>query len=185
MKPIFTIHAGEYLVGEALEKLSKDYEVWIPAKDKGTDLLVTNKNDRSKNIGLQVKFSKDFLPEMEAKYHSNLLACGWWSLNQEKINESNADLWILAPYSFANKHIEFVIIDPKTLSEKLKNIHGDKSLFNLYLWITKDNKCFESRGLSKIEMAQIINNSFVNDQRDFTKYLNAWDAIHTRLEIKG
>ena len=41
MKPIFTIHAGEYLVGTYIEKNFKKYNVWFPSKDRGIDLLVS------------------------------------------------------------------------------------------------------------------------------------------------
>ncbi len=43
MKPLFTIHAGEYLVGERIEKNFKEWNVWIPSKDTGIDLLVLTK----------------------------------------------------------------------------------------------------------------------------------------------
>ena len=52
MKPFFTIHAGEYLTGEFIEQKLRDpngnrLNLWVPAKDTGVDLLVTdhlNKN---------------------------------------------------------------------------------------------------------------------------------------------
>ena len=56
MKPIFTIHAGEYLVGDYLEKHFTDCEIWVPSKDTGTDLLITNSTNRKKNAGIRVKF---------------------------------------------------------------------------------------------------------------------------------
>src|SRR6266581_2772997 len=60
MKPIFSIHAGEYLVGTHIEENYKNLNVWLPTKDTGIDLLVTDQTN-SKNVSLQVKFSKDFL----------------------------------------------------------------------------------------------------------------------------
>ena len=42
MRPIFTIHAGEYLVATEIEKKFRDLRVWIPSKDIGIDLLVTD-----------------------------------------------------------------------------------------------------------------------------------------------
>ena len=42
MRPIFTIHAGEFIVGEHLERKFKGLNVWVPTKDTGVDLLVTN-----------------------------------------------------------------------------------------------------------------------------------------------
>lgn len=60
MRPIFSVHAGEYLVGTHIEENYKNLNVWIPAKDTGIDLLLTDKTNR-KTLSIQVKFSKDFL----------------------------------------------------------------------------------------------------------------------------
>src|SRR5690554_1866372 len=45
MQPLFTIHAGEYLVGSHIEQHLRDpngdkVNVWVPSKDTGIDLLV-------------------------------------------------------------------------------------------------------------------------------------------------
>ena len=64
MRPLFTVHAGEFLVGQHIEKEFKDKSVWVPTKDKGIDLLVTNSGN-TKAVTLQVKFSRDFLPIMK------------------------------------------------------------------------------------------------------------------------
>ena len=61
MKPLFTIHAGEYLTGEYIERNYPHWNVWVPSKDTGIDLLVTDETN-SKTVSLQVKFSKDFNP---------------------------------------------------------------------------------------------------------------------------
>ena len=61
MRPIFTMHAGEYLFGSYLENEFKGFNIWIPSRDTGIDLLVTDSKNR-KTVSLQVKFSKDFLP---------------------------------------------------------------------------------------------------------------------------
>ena len=42
MRPLFTIHAGEYLVGERLEGNKRKPNVWVPTKDKGIDLPIVN-----------------------------------------------------------------------------------------------------------------------------------------------
>jgi hypothetical protein len=49
MRPIFTIHAGEFLVGQDLEAMGK--KVWIPSKDDGVDLLVTDKANTKATSG--------------------------------------------------------------------------------------------------------------------------------------
>jgi hypothetical protein len=42
MKPLFTLHAGEFLVDTEIEWEFRRVNVWIPAKDTGIDLLVSN-----------------------------------------------------------------------------------------------------------------------------------------------
>ena len=42
MKPLFTIHAGEFLVASYIEQKFKDYLVWLPSRDSGVDLLLTD-----------------------------------------------------------------------------------------------------------------------------------------------
>lgn len=59
MKPIFTIHAGEYLVGSHIEKTYKKARVWIPSSDTGVDFLVTNEQ-LNRAVSLQVKILKRF-----------------------------------------------------------------------------------------------------------------------------
>jgi hypothetical protein len=186
VKPLFTIHAGEYLVGNYLEKKFKDCEIWVPSKDTGTDILMTNSLNRKKNVGIQVKFSKDFLPEMDASFHENLAACGWWTLNTRKIEQSNAELWILAPYCFAEKNIQFVIIEPKKLLQQLQDIHGVEKTINVYLWITKDGKCFETRKYTKEDQQLVLNKEYskIEKVRDFTKYLNDWSKISRLLGVE-
>jgi hypothetical protein len=59
MKPLFTIHAGEYLVGEYIERHFKQVNVWLPARDTGIDLLISDLLNR-RVVSIQVKYSKDF-----------------------------------------------------------------------------------------------------------------------------
>ena len=39
MKSLFTVHAGEYLVGSHIERNFKRVNVWLPAKDTGVEQL--------------------------------------------------------------------------------------------------------------------------------------------------
>lgn len=47
MQPLFTIHAGAYLVGSHIKQHlrgpnGEKVNVWVPSKDTGIDLLVTD-----------------------------------------------------------------------------------------------------------------------------------------------
>lgn len=181
MRTIFTIHAGEYLVGSHIESKFKDFNVWIPSKDTGVDLLVTNKQN-TKTVSLQVKFSKDFLVTHLSEMHQQgLKACGWWTLDKSKIMKSNADYWVFVLHEHNLKEFHFIVVEPKTLVEKLTLIHGNKKHFQTYLWITKHKKCWEARSLNKNDQILLTNNSYKNEARDFSIYLNNWASIKKKL----
>jgi hypothetical protein len=80
MRPIFTVHAGEYLVACEIETRFPEYRVWIPSKDSGIDLLVTDDACR-KVASIQVKFSKDHLASgKESRATEEIKSGGWWKL---------------------------------------------------------------------------------------------------------
>jgi hypothetical protein len=74
MKPLFTVHAGEYLVGEHIKHTYPRWNVWVPSKDTGIDLLVTSAKNR-KTVALQVKFIKDFNPTHGSPLLQNRHSC--------------------------------------------------------------------------------------------------------------
>jgi hypothetical protein len=49
---------SEFLVGDHINRqLGHKYNVWVPTKDSGVDLLVTRKGGKGRAAGLRVKFS--------------------------------------------------------------------------------------------------------------------------------
>jgi hypothetical protein len=75
MKCLYTVHAGEYLVGTQVEKEIDGASVWLPSKDQGIDLLITNpKNGRM--VALQVKLSRDYHNDYNLKFQKDLKAFG-------------------------------------------------------------------------------------------------------------
>src|SRR5262249_40876588 len=77
MRPLFTVHAGEYLVGAHIEQSHPKWRVWMPTKDTGIDLLVTDVRNR-RAVSLQVKFSKDFNPTNRTILLQNKLRASGW-----------------------------------------------------------------------------------------------------------
>src|SRR4030042_3756971 len=109
METLFTVHAGEFLVGSEIEKRITGANVWVPAKDKGIDLLVSD-SQNARLVTIQVKFSRDFLvTHMEEIYQKGLLACGWWTHKHKKIHESRAGLWIFVLQAFDPKKTQYII----------------------------------------------------------------------------
>lgn len=182
MKPLFTIHAGEFVVGDFLEGKFRNVNVWVPSKDTGVDLLLTDKKNK-KAISLQVKFSRDFLAtHMPAIFQKPLRACGWWSLNRDKIAKSKADYWVFVLVGFERRSTDFIIIKPSELLNRIDAIRTKGKTVQLYLWVTEKNRCWETRGLKRQEQLAIAQGQYSNSNRDFSAFLNNWRPVQA---LKG
>jgi hypothetical protein len=184
MKSLFTIHAGEYLVGSYIESKFKNVNIWLPSKDTGIDLLLTNKNN-TKSVSIQVKFSKDFLAtNMDDIFQQKgLKSCGWWTLNKKKIETSNADYWIFVLQGFYTKDFSFIILKPIKLLELFNKLERDDNTIQTYFWVTTKKKCWETRGLSIQDKILVANHSYKNTNRDLSSYLNNWKPILNLLKV--
>lgn len=181
MKPIFTIHAGEYLVAAEIEKSIKSATVWIPSKDTGIDLLLTN-SDNTKTASIQVKFSKDFNPtHLKQNLRSKIKGSGWWTLNRTKIEHSQADFWVFVLYSFQKKSNDFIIIKPQDLLKLFDNLNRTGNP-HCYITVTENNQAFETRGISHKQMQMLCDDEFVDEARDLTLSLNNWEPIVNKLK---
>jgi hypothetical protein len=178
MKPLFTVHGGEYLVGSHIEERFKRVNVWIPSRDTGVDLLVSDNKSR-RTVSLQVKFSKDFLvTHMKPNFQKSLRACGWWTINKGKLQASPADFWVFVLLGFDRRSKDYVIVPPKELLRRLESIHGSPKTIQSYLWVTLGENCWETRGL-KIEDQLLVAESRYRGRptRNFTKWLNNWTPV--------
>ena len=179
MRPLFTLHAGEIAVGTHIEHKYRKVKVWVPTKDTGVDLLVTtSKNKRA--LSLQVKYSKNFQSGLnDAKLDKGLRACGWWTLNRQKVLNSEADYWVFVLRGFESIDFDFIVIPPSELLRRLDAIYPKKlATCHTYLWVTEEEKCWTTRGLGKINQSLIAQGKFLNyEDWDFSDYLNNWDPI--------
>jgi len=177
MKSLFTIHAGEFLVGNHIERKFRRVNLWIPSRDTGIDLLVTDfKNEKA--VSLQVKFSRDFLvTHMPPIFQKPLSAFGWWSLNREKIAKSKADYWVFVLMGFEHRSTDFVIIKPSELLTRLNAIHGKVKTIQSYICVTEKNRCWEARGLKRQDQLAIAQGQYSNSERDLSVYLNNWNLV--------
>lgn len=173
MKPIFTIHEGEFLVGDHINrKFGRKYDVWVPTKDSGIDLLVTRKLQKGKPVGLQVKFSRSFsIPEELARH---LIATSWFTLEPKKIRNSQADLWVFVIITL--KHDQhFVVIPKRELQKRLpRNTRGK---WNLYLWVYDNQVCYQVRELNKEQKFDTMHRGVRHRQHDFTEWLENWSLL--------
>ncbi|WP_435237759.1 hypothetical protein ACR30L_09435 [Psychromonas sp. PT13] len=179
MRPIFTIHAGEFLVGEYIEKNFPTLNVWIPSKDTGTDFLVTNKKDSSKSVAIQVKMSRDYKPShAKDEFSRKLLAGGWLTLAHDKIEKSPADYWVFILVSHERKmKPKYIIIPPSKLLNLLVNIHGKSNSYHFYPWVLNTGIALHGRGLLKSEKEKIATESYTLGERDLSIYLENWAPL--------
>jgi len=178
MRPLFTVHAGEFLVGEFIEKSFRSLNVWIPSKDTGIDLLVTNKRNSS-TVSLQVKLSRDYkVPEAANDFDRSLLAAGWLTLAHDKIAKSTADYWVIVLVSHERKmQPQFIVIPPSELLKRLVAIHGLSKNYQVYPWVTKSKVALEGRGLLKAEKKALAAGSLALGHRDLSEFLGNWSAL--------
>ena len=179
MRPLFTVHAGEFLVGEFIEKNFPKLNVWIPSKDTGIDLLVTNRQN-SKSISLQVKLSRDYRSHHTVdEFENTLTVGGWFTLNHLKIEKSTADYWIFILVAHDKKiRPHHVVIDPKELLSKLIKVHGKSSRYNFYLWIRDcDHLALDGRGMSKSNKNDFLKGEYVLGARDYSEYIENWAPL--------
>lgn len=173
MKPLFTIHEGEFLAGDHINrKLGHKYEVWVPTKDGGMDLLVTRKGLRGKAVGLQVKFSRGYGTSKELARHA--IATSWFMLDPAKVRKSGADLWVFVILTL--KHEEhFVVIPTRELRKRIPR--GSGSRWDLYLWVFDNRACYQVRGLSPEEKQNILHRGVRDRHHNFSQWLENWNLL--------
>jgi hypothetical protein len=177
MRALFTIHAGEYLVASFIEKNFPLCRVWIPSKDTGIDLLVTD-SKCAKSTALQVKFSKDYMPtHMTDYYKHKLKVCTWFQFTSEALEFSSATYWVFVLQSYAFAKAQYLIIPPSTLFTSIRKYHGRKKTYDLYFWVNSQNRCWETRSLLEAEKRKTVDDSLQIPDRDFTRYLDRWTPI--------
>ena len=173
MKPIFTIHEGEFLVGDYINRrFSKKFHVWVPTKDIGVDLLVSRKGLTGKPVGLQVKFSRSFDIHEELARH--VLATSWYTLDPKKIRKSQADIWVFVFMTL--RHEKYFVLLPTAELRKRIPRHTE-SKWNLYLWAYSDGSCYQVRDLNLESRLEAVHRGVQDRHRDFSKWFENWGLL--------
>ena len=173
MKPLFTIHEGEFLVGDFLNrKLGHKYDVWVPTKDSGVDLLVTRKRRRGRAVGLQVKFSRGFSIREDMARH--MLAIGWYTLDPKKIRKSQADLWVFVILTLKHE-VHFIVMPTRELRKRVPR--GGGKIWHLYLSVFDHGLCYKTRDLRREEQLDLYLRGVADRRRDFSVWLENWNLL--------
>jgi hypothetical protein len=74
--------------------------------------------------------------------------------------------------------------------EYLTGSYIEKRFRHVNLWVpamsvTKSERCWETRDLSKDDKLRIASDNVSDSNRDFTKYLNTWQPIQPLNELRG
>ncbi|MBD3278953.1 MAG: hypothetical protein GF388_11695 [Candidatus Aegiribacteria sp.] len=178
MRPIFTIHAGEYLLASRIEQISKDLNIWIPAKDKGIDLLITDRKNE-KSVSIQVKMSRDYRPPKALNEFQKILAgTGWVRINRNALASSEADLWSIVIVSPNRTDLPLYLhIPPQVLLRNLQRIHGNKTEYHFYPWVTNNNTCIHGRGMGKKQIREYLQGNYNLGPRDLSEYYENWGFL--------
>jgi hypothetical protein len=173
MKPLFTVHEGEFLVGDHINRtLWHKYDVWVPTKDSGIDLLVTRKGRRRTAVSLQVKFSRCFRIQEELARH--LIATSWFTLQPKKIRTSQADLWVFVTMTVSH-HPHFVIIPKRELLKRIPRNTSKK--WHLYLWVYDNQTCYQVRDLNSEQKLDTMHRGVRKRQHEYSEWLENWQLL--------
>jgi len=180
--PLFTVHAGEYLVGTKLESEFRGCRVWLPTKDTGVDLLLTSASC-SKSVPLQVKYSRDYVESFPADPELRSIArSSFFRVDRGRIERSPAQYWIIVLHSFTSRQPRFVVVPPSDLLRLIQQHHGRRDAYSLYFCVIGDRKCWELRGLSRREIKAALDAGAITSSRDFSRFLDDWSTIHGEID---
>lgn len=173
MKPLFTVHEGEFLVGDYINRNhGKKYEVWVPTKDEGVDLLVTRRKGKQRPVRVQVKFSRSF--ETKLVPAEKFLARGWFTLKPDKLRKSKADLWVFAILTLRHQAY-YVLVPTRELVKRIPKKPG--KMWNLYLTVFRPKQCYDLRGVKKDEAHIVVLGGKRNKRLDYTEFLENWSLL--------
>ncbi|MGS2743287.1 hypothetical protein ACU6TU_06775 [Halomonas sp. LS-001] len=179
MKPIFTVHAGEFVFGEHVEKNFQGLRLWVPTKDTGIDFLVTDSAGR-KTVSVQVKMSRDYRPSLATtEFDKSLKAAGWFVFSHSALESSPADIWsiILISHERKSKPV-FLNVPPNELLRCLVETHGKQKNYHLYPWLFTDGRCIEGRGLKKADKRAFMARQYDTASRDLSTFHENWDFLN-------
>ena len=107
------------------------------------------------------------------------------TLKHDKIEQSNADYWVIAilPNERYLKPI-YIVITPKELLVRLKAVqaNSESKIYHFYPWIKKGKEdgfefAINGRGLSKSEKLIFENSPRSLKDRDLTDFLDNWQCL--------
>ncbi len=168
----------EQYVIDALVK--RRYEVYLPFKDKGIDLLAIRNWESGCPVRVQVKGSRTW----QTSWPSHTEGC-WHRLNREKVIKGRGalDLFIFVWAHFGRRglpEMQYLMVPTDELIDRLSRYQ--KGRWDIYIWTGQRGSkrhaadLRPSPGERRTDLVQ-GDGATVDPQRDYTKYLNNWAII--------
>ena len=176
--------ASQYLVGTHLELVFRGCRVWVPSKDSGIDLLLTNASC-SRTVPLQVKYSRDYVDSSPADLaFAGITRSSFISVQRRKLKTSPARYWIIVLHSFVSKSPRFLIVTPRELLKRIEAHHGHQDTYRLYFCVIGETKCWELR-CPVAEKRKALASGSIAPSRDFSGFLDDWSRIRQNIATKA
>lgn len=173
MKAHITIRKAKCVVANHINRrFGHKYDVWMPTKGRGVDLLVTRKRHRGRAVGLHVRSSRDY--EVEEKVRRDMVAGSWITLDPRKVRESQAELWVFVIMPLKRGQ-RFIVIPTHDLRKRIP-LHTAK-IAHLYLWVLKNGSSYQVRGLPKNERLDAPRCGVRDPHRDFSRWVENWRLL--------
>lgn len=167
-----------------IDNLAKQgFEVYLPFKDKGIDLLAIRDWQRARPVRVQVKGSRVY-PDSDSPFYPE--GC-WHRLNKEKLIRSRhaVDVFVFVWPSFRNAEsgrpdMQYLIVPVGDLIDRLR--HYQKGRWDMYISLGQQggkSRVADLRRSPGERLATILlgDGTLADPQRDYTEYLNNWDSI--------
>ena len=142
----FTVHAGKYLVGTHLERTFRGCRVWIPSKDAGIDLLLTDASC-SRAVPLQVKYSRDYSDSSPVNpAFPGITRSSFLSVQRQKIEDiTSAILDRRAPFVYLEESPALSHHHTERAFEPYRGPSLCAYTYRLYFCVVGEAKCWELR----------------------------------------
>jgi hypothetical protein len=78
---------------------------------------------------------------------------------------------------FAARSEDYVIVPQGVLWRRLRNRTPTKRKVHVFLWVTEEEQCWDTRALTRADEYRILSGDFHNAQPDYIDWLNNWKPI--------
>ncbi len=161
----------------------KGFEVYLPFKDNGIDLLAVRDWQQGQPKRIQVKGSRTYPNPTTLLYPE---AC-WHRLSKEKVTKGcdATDLFVLVWPRFGlhgRPEMQFLVVPTRDLIERLSDYQNGR--WDMYISAGQRNgkwRVVDLRPSPGERLADILrgDGTLVNPHRDYTQYLNNWGALES------